>query len=288
MQKHSNQTFRHELHLNVVNGNSYFLHPGALRVFFKSNKFVTISLIFIILVAINKPDMFGYEGPFVLRLAHWTICVTEYILLWYFQFWLLSGSELMARWSPRIPTILLHVFPLVFTVWISHSGVLLWFDVPNPFQFPNPYFLLRNLLLAITFEFMVVFWLTFDDLTSSQLKALDEDPETPARAKFVVVDDKHYPLTDIIYFKAAEHYVEFKSHSGSKILRVTLREITKQLNDLAGFQPHRSYWVSRDGVSQLVRREKKWFLELVNGEEIPISRQRKKIVTDWMENFHTV
>ena len=76
---------------------------------------------------------------------------------------------------------------------------------------------------------------------------------------------------DLVYIKVSGHYLEVVTRRGS---RVIIRRLTDAVRELAGLgmQTHRSYWVAFAHIRYLVRRDRRFLLNLDGGYEIPVSR----------------
>ncbi|MBD3762204.1 LytTR family DNA-binding domain-containing protein, partial [Rhizorhabdus sp.] len=57
-----------------------------------------------------------------------------------------------------------------------------------------------------------------------------------------------------------------------------LRDAIAELNGLDGMQVHRSWWVARDAVRRWHRDGRAFTLELVNGLQVPVARNRVAIL----------
>ena len=76
---------------------------------------------------------------------------------------------------------------------------------------------------------------------------------------------------DLVYIKVSGHYLQVVTTRGS---RVIIRRLTDAVRELAGLgmQTHRSYWVAFAHIRYVVRRDRRFLLNLDGGYEIPVSR----------------
>jgi len=61
---------------------------------------------------------------------------------------------------------------------------------------------------------------------------------------------------------------------GSALILYNLRDAIKQLPSTMGISVHRSYWVAKDAIDQLVKNGRQGELKLYDGQCIPVSRNR--------------
>ena len=75
----------------------------------------------------------------------------------------------------------------------------------------------------------------------------------------------------MVYIKVSGHYLQVVTTRGS---RVIIRRLTDAVRELAGLgmQTHRSYWVAFAHIRYVVRRDRRFLLNLDGGYEIPVSR----------------
>jgi two-component system LytT family response regulator len=85
----------------------------------------------------------------------------------------------------------------------------------------------------------------------------------------------------ILYCEAVGSYtlIHFSCHDPEKAA-YRLHMIEEELNDEYFIRCHRSYIVNIFSIRSIVCRNKQLKLELASGEEIPVARDRKKLVKD--------
>ena len=59
---------------------------------------------------------------------------------------------------------------------------------------------------------------------------------------------------DLVCLKMADHYVEVFTTSGSTLILIRFADVVAELEDAGGLRVHRSYWVVRDHVTGVTRR----------------------------------
>lgn len=76
----------------------------------------------------------------------------------------------------------------------------------------------------------------------------------------------------LVRLQSADHYVEVHTEAGPKLLLMRLGDAVEMLSGADGGQVHRSHWVNFDEVSGVVKRDRKIWLKMSDGAEVPVSR----------------
>ncbi len=82
--------------------------------------------------------------------------------------------------------------------------------------------------------------------------------------------------TDLLHLKMQDHYVEAHTSHGHELVLMRFRDALREVDRLDGLQVHRSHWVARVAVVDIVRRDRRIFLKLSNDTEVPVSRSYVK------------
>lgn len=77
---------------------------------------------------------------------------------------------------------------------------------------------------------------------------------------------------DLLCLQAEDHYVRVHTALGDDLILHRFSDCVQELDGLEGLRVHRSWWIARAGVADVVRRERKTWLLLTNGLEVPVSR----------------
>ena len=85
--------------------------------------------------------------------------------------------------------------------------------------------------------------------------------------------------------KAELHYLLVITDKGKALLLYNLKDAIDELGDAVGMQVHRSWWVAANAVATINRTGRQGELVLTDGQLIPVSRNRLKAVTTWVENI---
>ena len=71
-----------------------------------------------------------------------------------------------------------------------------------------------------------------------------------------------------------DHYVRAHSSQASTLILMRLRDAEAELTGIDGLRVHRSWWIARDAVEQVVRDGRNVRLKLKGGLEAPVARDR--------------
>lgn len=72
--------------------------------------------------------------------------------------------------------------------------------------------------------------------------------------------------------EAEDHYLRLHTSKGQDLILLRLTDAIAELDGLEGLQPHRSWWVARDGLADVKRADGKVTLILKDGAEAPVAR----------------
>lgn len=81
---------------------------------------------------------------------------------------------------------------------------------------------------------------------------------------------------DIISIQSQDHYLRVVTTKGSDMILMRMADAVKQLEALDGVQTHRSWWVAKKHITDVVRDGGKVTVLLSDGEVVPVSRGRVK------------
>lgn len=76
----------------------------------------------------------------------------------------------------------------------------------------------------------------------------------------------------LIALESEDHYVRVHCRAGSTLVLLRLSDAVAELDGIEGLRTHRSWWVARSAVAEVLRRDRAVSLRLVNGIEVPVAR----------------
>ena len=78
--------------------------------------------------------------------------------------------------------------------------------------------------------------------------------------------------TKLVRLQSADHYVELHTDRGAKLLLMRISDAIELLSGAEGGQVHRSHWVNFDEIEGVVKQDRKIWLRMSDGAEVPVSR----------------
>jgi DNA-binding LytR/AlgR family response regulator len=85
-----------------------------------------------------------------------------------------------------------------------------------------------------------------------------------------------YRQADILALSAEDHYLRVHTSAGETLILMRLYDAIAELDGIEGSQIHRSWWVAKDAVRDVVRGDGKVDLVLEGGLRAPVSRRYQK------------
>lgn len=77
---------------------------------------------------------------------------------------------------------------------------------------------------------------------------------------------------DILALESEDHYVRVHGVRGSELLLMRLRDAIAEMDGAPGEQTHRSWWIARDAIAEVIRVGRTLELVLRNGARAPVAR----------------
>lgn len=85
-----------------------------------------------------------------------------------------------------------------------------------------------------------------------------------------------YRQARILALSAEDHYLRVHTAAGETLILMRLYDAVRELEGIEGSQVHRSWWVAKEAVADIERREGRITLRLDNGLIVPVSRSYQK------------
>lgn len=121
-------------------------------------------------------------------------------------------------------------------------------------------------------------------------RANPESDESLSRTDFAMRLSLHLRQSELVSVSSDDHYLEVVASNGREQIRCTMAEAVEELAAVNGRLIHRSHWVARNAIHQVIRNGGKAFVQLNDERQLPISRQRLKDLTQegWLStSSHT-
>ena len=223
--------------------------------------------------------------PFHIGWAYWTfaLCVgfgaAAFVSPWVFQGPLAEASPFV-----QVPfAAALITLPITAVLLLIEGAVGGMQPIQNwPFLYATVYLV----TICIT---TAMFFLETRRETAARAAALEEQlatagaPSSAAERPGAGFLDK-LPLkhrqADLYAVQSEDHYLRVHTSAGEAMILMRLSDAAALLSDIAGLQTHRSWWVAKDGVSEIRKDGQRMILVLKDGAEAPVSRANIARVRD--------
>ena len=86
--------------------------------------------------------------------------------------------------------------------------------------------------------------------------------------------------TEVIALEMEDHYVRVHTALGNELVLMRMRDAVSELDGLEGMQVHRSWWVARGAVEDVLREGRNVRLKLDTGLEAPVSRANVQVLKE--------
>jgi LytTr DNA-binding domain len=237
-----------------------------------------------ILVAVIIGALLGLLGPFETyrfnvgpRLAYWIFMIVAGLAIFrptlIVSDWLAAETG-MPRWAAGGVAIAIGSLPMTFLVAWLFNG----FDIARALSSEGlPVFygqvLLISLLTYATFRSVLGDRMTAEPATSPDVAPPSAQPRQIQSARF----EARLPsgFGELLALSSEDHYVRAHGHQGTALILIRLRDAIGELDPaMEGMQIHRSWWVAQGAVAGRKSDRRAMRLVLVNGLEVPVSRER--------------
>lgn len=144
-------------------------------------------------------------------------------------------------------------------------------------------------LLPKNVAFSVIFGVLFDSFASVTISMdyLKRERQNlkgkPLKKTSISVAGKVFEIDQLISISSQDHYVEITTLTNKKLYRARLADVVNQIPANSGITIHRSHWVSKNAVPEMLNLDDVKVIRLNSGVKLPIARGRVKDVRNWLE-----
>jgi hypothetical protein len=85
---------------------------------------------------------------------------------------------------------------------------------------------------------------------------------------------------EIYAVESEDHYLRVHTSAGQELILMRLADAVRELSGVEGMQTHRSWWVAKQGLVDVVKGDGRLTLKLKSGAEAPVSRTYAKAVKE--------
>ena len=177
----------------------------------------------------------------------------------------------LPEWSLRIVACMVASVPMAFAVF----AIPRW---PDRMQWPGADFALTHYLYVL----MIGGLITVINSLVRRPRPASAEPQPPVPTPAAASSEPSPPRfidrlppelgSELIALEMEDHYVRAHTALGSELVLLRLRDAIAELDGVEGLQVHRSWWVARGSVEDVVREGRNVRLRLARGIEAPVSR----------------
>lgn len=196
------------------------------------------------------------------------------------------GERVLAlpRWGVLAAAVLVGTVPMTFAVLAVNSLPSAGLHWPSFEVLAGTYFSVLVIGGAVTVLFNLVQGRgasagaqVASPAAAPEPEPISPQPPAPAPSPALAAN----PLLDqlpaeigsaIIALEMEDHYVRVHTMLGSALVLMRMRDAVALLDDLEGMQVHRSWWVARGAVEDVLREGRNVRLSLARGIEAPVAR----------------
>lgn len=217
----------------------------------------------------------GAVGPFgsffndtlPTRIGYWmTLCLISGVVIGAIVRWIWprarrSGTPVWA-WVPVVAVVITGPLGLLARV----IAIGLWPGIRHAVSWPE--WCGQTLLIELTF---LTLYVAAYARTGSTVPAPNSEGAGEAR----ILDRLPGRLgRDLLCLQMEDHYVRLHTTEGSVLVLTPLSRAIAQVGDIEGMKVHRSWWVARQAVREIVHDGRNLRLKLTSGLEAPVARAK--------------
>lgn len=215
------------------------------------------------------------SGGFLFRSAYMTT-ISMVAFLSAFGLWrLFSRNAFLERqlWLTAL---------LVAVIQTPLMGCFVW-GVDNLLGAVRPLSLLLG-YVEVSFGISVFMNLLVRLMTQRRVIVVERDAAGPAPVRFLERLPAKLRGAQVWAIEAEDHYLRLHTSKGQDLILMRLADAVAELGGIEGAQVHRSWWVARDAIAGIARRDGRATLTLQDGAQVPVSRPFAKQLRErgWM------
>jgi len=254
---------------------------------------IDLSIMTVIGVVLAFIGPFGsFQQPLAFRLVSWVLFAWVGYVVYSPMNWVVDRLHVsldLPRPALWVVGVAIATIPMTAIVW--SIGFL-----PNPVPLPN----LEQALVSYFYVFLVGGGITAFFYMIEASKAAKErvgvdppiasgTPESTLAPSVAELESSQPRLverlpaalgSDVVALEMEDHYVRVHTALGSELVLLRLRDAIAELDGIDGHQVHRSWWVARGAVEDVVRDGRNIRLKLARDIEAPVARAQVSELRD--------
>lgn len=227
------------------------------------------------LAAIGVAVLFALIGangtgalPLISRFGYWLILMVGGTLIAQAASSALRRTTRLNAWQEMLALIAAIMLPVTLMVWLITAAIT--GHAPQLADLPRftPPVLVISIAMAVLNSQI--------NRTPAQSHVFHDDRLVEPGSAFRERLALKYRHADIYALSAEDHYLRVYSSAGETLILMRLYDAIRELDGIEGSQTHRSWWVAREAVTEVQRRDGRPALVLKGGTTAPVSRNYAK------------
>lgn len=207
------------------------------------------------------------ERGFAVRASYWPIVIVGGAVIG-IAIDIAVGRRLTSFWPRLLTSSLLMTPGVTLLVWLV-SGAMLGGAPHRPLEFLQLLFQ----VFVISFAVMALRQLAWRGMWTGHAAGPDEaeEPIEPSGA-FRQRLSARRRAARLLAVQAEDHYLRVHTDAGEELITARFSDALQELERLAGYQTHRSWWVAANAIEAVRWRRGRGELRLASGLTVPVSR----------------
>lgn len=214
--------------------------------------------------------------PLVMRLGYWLSLMCGGTLIAQFAGSLLDRLSSLNIAQEIVAMMALIVPPITLLVWLVTAG----FTGQRPELERLPLFVVPVAIISLA---MTLLHVLVNQQPAQSHAFAPEAPAGPARVPGERLRERlpfKFRTAEINALSSEDHYLRVYSSAGETLVLMRLYDAIAELDGIEGSQIHRSWWVAKDAVTDVVRADGRISLSVRGGVTAPVSRGYVKALKD--------
>jgi hypothetical protein len=213
------------------------------------------------------------EMPFAARVGYWTFLMGVGVVSS-----IVATPLVFNRWMPQAhAAVRIIVVAGIISVPVTISIIVIESVDGTPLP-PEWWLLQYGYVIAVSILMTTGAWA----VERLMAKPLAPPPAPPGSGPPVFLDRLPVRLrsAELYAIESEDHYLRVHTSAGQELILMRLADAVRELAGVEGLQTHRSWWVARCGLADVVKGDGRLLLKLKSGAEAPVSRTYAKAVKD--------
>lgn len=213
------------------------------------------------------------EIPFAARVGYWTFLMGVGVVSS-----IVATPLVFDKWMPRAH-VAIRIIVVAAIVSVPVTICIVVIELVDGTLLPPEWWLPQyGYVIAVSILMTTGAWVV-ERLTA---KPLAPPPAQPGAGAPAFLDRLPVRLrsAELYAIELEDHYLRVHTSAGQELILLRLADAVRELAGVEGLQTHRSWWVAKQGLADVVKGDGRLVLKLKSGAEAPVSRTYAKAVKE--------